>query len=215
MSILIASLLMAVSGVVLYSAPPGSVARQIDWNLFGLDKGDWMAIHTTMSVVFVSAAVLHLLFNWRVLVHYVRSRAPKAPLRWQEMAVAVLVVAVICIGAVRSIPPFSVVHTAQSGIKKYWNEREFRGGQSSPSAEIQNASLPDFAARAGVSVSEMIEIFDQAGYHVDNPMMSVNDFARQYDVSTKTLFELLSKDAAPYRERKRIRSAGEVGREQR
>ncbi len=42
-------LVISVSGVVLYIAPPGRVARWVDWELWRMSLGDWQALHTNFS----------------------------------------------------------------------------------------------------------------------------------------------------------------------
>jgi len=83
---------MIVSGVVLYLAPPGGVARRTGWQFCGLTKDAWMAQHLSSCTVFVLAGLIHLYLNIRVLWSYIRSKAARGVRRkWELLASGVLV----------------------------------------------------------------------------------------------------------------------------
>jgi len=67
-------LALAVSGIVLYVAPPGRVANWSVWQLLLLSKAQWQAVHTIVALAFLVAAGFHIYFNWKVLVAYVKSK---------------------------------------------------------------------------------------------------------------------------------------------
>lgn len=50
----------------------------------------FMSMHNTASLVFVTAAVVHLTLNWKVLTHYVRARAGEYARYRRELVIAVL-----------------------------------------------------------------------------------------------------------------------------
>ncbi|MCD6320314.1 MAG: DUF4405 domain-containing protein [Candidatus Desulfofervidaceae bacterium] len=66
-------LLMAFSGAILYITPYGRIAYWTNWHLLGLDKAQWEAVHTVLSILFLIAACFHLYYNWRLFIHYLRN----------------------------------------------------------------------------------------------------------------------------------------------
>ena len=68
-------LLLAFTGMMLYFTPKGGVAHWIDLRLLGLDKDQWAAIHMLAAILFVIAAGFHLYFNWRIFIHYIKTKA--------------------------------------------------------------------------------------------------------------------------------------------
>ncbi len=110
--ILLAFLVLATTGVILYIAPQGGVANRTGWSILGFSKQQWIAIHTTMALLFLITTGFHVYFNWQTLVRYLVLRQ-KVHLK-REMIVAVMLVSVVFAGTVLSIPPFSVITTFNS-----------------------------------------------------------------------------------------------------
>ena len=68
------------SGIALHVASHGGVTR---WtHLF-------MSMHNTASSVFVSAAVVHVVLNWKALTYYVRARVGEYARFRRELLIAV------------------------------------------------------------------------------------------------------------------------------
>ena len=77
-------LALAVSGIVLYVAPPGRIANWSIWTLGALSKAQWQAVHTIVALLFIVAAGFHLYFNWKVLMAYLRSKlAEGLRMKWE------------------------------------------------------------------------------------------------------------------------------------
>ena len=75
--------LMAFSGIILYLSPKGRVANWTGWTMAGLGKESWGGVHTTIGILFLLASALHLLYNWKVFLNYLKkpfaSSAAKLP----------------------------------------------------------------------------------------------------------------------------------------
>jgi len=63
-----------VSGVVLYIVPPGRIAHWTNWELWSLNKEGWEAIHTIFGYLFLIFACIHIYYNWKSILNYVRKR---------------------------------------------------------------------------------------------------------------------------------------------
>ncbi len=184
-----AFLIMIVSGVVLYVAPRGRVANWTDWTVMGLGKEEWSDLHMAAGILLVAAVALHLFFNWRVLVHYVCSRPARPRARLRELLAACVLTVLVVAGTIGELPPFSGIEKVNTAIKDYW-ERDPDHMARAPSTWVQEANLPSFAAWAGVSFADMMTAFEEAGYPVEDPLMSISEFARHHRVSPKELFAL-------------------------
>lgn len=91
-------LAIVLSGAVLFIAPKGRIANWTGWQVMGLDKEQWAAVHTLMSIAFLLGGLFHLLkFNRRVIWAYARrSGEVESPFRWAvigSLAVALLILA--------------------------------------------------------------------------------------------------------------------------
>jgi hypothetical protein len=102
-------IILTVSGIVLYIAPPGRYANAANWRLLWLDKGQWEAVHTLFSYAAVIFAIIHLVVNWKVLVNYLWDRTKKAYRLKREFVVSIVLTAIIGIGTVAYWPPFGTI----------------------------------------------------------------------------------------------------------
>ena len=99
----------AVTGTVLYVVPKGNIANWTGWTLGGLTKEAWGDVHIVTGAVFLTAGVLHVYFNWKPLKAYIYSRAVRGLNRGRELAVALVLIAFVVVGAVAGWPPLSYV----------------------------------------------------------------------------------------------------------
>jgi hypothetical protein len=176
---------MAASGVVLYVSPQGRVAHWADWRIAGLDKEQWGAVHTTSSLLFVIAACVHLYFNWRVFLHYIRV-AKRFNLK-REMAAALLITTVVVAGTVWEVPPFSSIMAANTRLKAYWEARSYRA----PYPHAEASTLAEFAEQTGVALEQLKTRLADMGANVSDPATTVGSAARELGVSPAELFERL------------------------
>lgn len=114
-------LALAVSGIVLYIAPPGRVANWSVWRLFLLTKAQWQAVHTVVALLFLVAAGFHIYFNWKVLVAYVKSKLHAGIRMKRELAGASVLGAVILAASIAAVPPFGTVMDLGEDIKNSWS----------------------------------------------------------------------------------------------
>jgi hypothetical protein len=143
--VVLALLVDAVSGVILYITPPGRIARWGNWTLWGLDKFDWQAIHTVFSFLLLLVVIGHLYFNWRVLVHFLWSKFQNAlNLKW-ELVVACIIILAVFMGTLWNIQPFKGVMTLGQDLKLSWDEGKgsYSGYGRGRSAALDYRTRPD------------------------------------------------------------------------
>jgi len=118
--LLISSVLILVSGLVLYIAPPGRYANFYGWSILWLDKGQWEAIHTLFSYTAVIFSIIHLVVNWQVLLNYLWDRARKAYALRRELTIAIVITILVGVGTIYNIPPFSTVMDLGESLSASW-----------------------------------------------------------------------------------------------
>ena len=131
----LAFLVLATTGVIMYISPQGRVANWTGWNVLGLTKQQWIAVHTTMALLFVTAAGFHVYFNWQALVRYFVLKR-KLHLK-REMVAAAAVVTVVFAGTIFEIPPFSSIIALNGHAKGHW------GRQDSSPAGIEESTVSE------------------------------------------------------------------------
>ena len=88
--------MILVSGLVLYIAPKGSVARWTNWLFLGLDRAQWETQHTIFSYLFVFFGFVHLFqLNWKAFLSYLGRKIIKREKSKTTVAVA-SVYATVC-----------------------------------------------------------------------------------------------------------------------
>ncbi len=148
-------LAMVISGVAMFLAPSTRIAREINWQMWGLSKAAWQDLHLVFSALFLIVAVIHTVFNWRAMVNYLKARAAEhRGIRW-EWPAALLLGALIWVGTRREMLPFSWLLD--------WRET-FHGGQCG------TGSSPDHAAtqsKSGFGQKTLAEYCAEQGLNLD------------------------------------------------
>lgn len=68
-------LVMVFTSIILYIEPQGRVAYWANWSLFGLTKPQWDSIHINVGFLFLASLFLHIYYNWKVIVAYLKNKA--------------------------------------------------------------------------------------------------------------------------------------------
>jgi hypothetical protein len=147
-SVLIAAsfLVLVASGTILFVSPPGRIANWTNWNILGLRKHDWIALHVWFSVLFLLMAVVHLIFNWRPMLNNFKDRMTRrVGFRW-EWLVALVICAGVYAGTRAGVPPFSSLLAFSERVKESWDQPRERA--PIPHAEL--LTLTELAQKAGV-----------------------------------------------------------------
>jgi hypothetical protein len=114
-------LIVLISGIVLYIAPPGRVSNWSNWALFGFSKAGWQAIHTIFSLTFVFLSVFHLIvFNWKVLWFYFVSKTSNGINKQKELFVSIALVIVVFLGTYFNTQPFKAVMDFSEWTTESW-----------------------------------------------------------------------------------------------
>lgn len=181
------SLVLLASGVVLFAAPPGRVANWSNWRILGLTKHDWSGLHVWFATVFVLVALVHLVFNVRLLVNYFRSRRTRRfALRW-EWAVALALCGLVLAGTRRDWPPFSSLLAFNERVKQSWEDP--RAQAPIPHAEL--LTLEALSSQNGVPYETAVERLEANGATGARPDIVVEDFARINALTPQRVFEII------------------------
>ena len=134
-----AILVILVSGVILYVAPPGSYAHWVNWKLAGFSKEGWQAIHTIFSLGFIVLSIFHLFaVNWKAFVSYIKTKSAKGFNKKKELLFSIAAVLVFFFGTVFSVPPFQTVMDLGETATDSWEKTEERAPV--PHAELLTLS---------------------------------------------------------------------------
>jgi hypothetical protein len=167
-------LVMTVTGLALFTIPAGRVANWVDWRMLGLTKDQWSAVHITSSLLFVGAGVVHLWYNWRQFVAFLRDRLPKGVKPRPEGPVAAVLLLALVSGSLYGVPPFTWVLDLSGGIKESWSVDP---AMEPPFGHAEEVTLKTLAARTALDAGAMIGALKEAGLTVSGPQQTVRQVA--------------------------------------
>ena len=187
--LLFVGIVLLVSGVVLYAAPPGRVAHTTSWHLLGLDKEQWAAVHTLSSYLSVIFSVVHLVLNWKTLIRYLRNRVSRTYQLQAELVVAVLLTVVVFAGSAMAVPPFSTVMDFGETLTDSWDTGIVAPVISEEHESVAPATSEEHESSDGVSAGwgrfTVEELCIQEGLSVEDGVAYLADYGIDADASSR------------------------------
>ena len=183
---------LGLSGIVLYVAPPGRIANWSIWRLVLLSKAQWQAVHTIFAFVFLVAAGFHLFFNWRVLMAYLKSKLHEGlRMKWElgTASAAGLLLLALTIGG---IPPFSTVMDVGDDLKNAWTVP----ANEPPIPHAEELTVEKLAETVKVPVAQARENLQKHGVTVDRPEMTVKQIAESNKLTPQQVYQRIQSDDA-------------------
>lgn len=183
---------LGLSGIVLYVAPPGRIANWSIWRMVLLSKAQWQAVHTIFAFLFIVAASFHLYFNWKVLMAYLRTKLAEGMQMKREVGAALSVGAVLLALTIAGVPPFSSVMDAGDEIKNAWAAPT----SEPPIPHAEELTVQKLAETAKVPVEQARKNLEQHGVTVAQPEMTVKQIAASNNLSPEQVYQRMYADGA-------------------
>ena len=184
---LLSFLLLVTTSVVLYITPQGRVAYWADWRLWGLDKTQWGSLHINLGVLFLLSSLLHLYYNWKAVMAYLKDKAHNLKVFTPDFNVSLAVAALFVLGTFFSVPPFQWIITLNDTLK---DQAAAKYGIP-PYGHAELSSLEIFAGRTGLIPDEAVGRLREAGIRLENARQSLQDIAKANGLSPQQLHNLM------------------------
>ncbi len=179
--LLFSFLSLAATGVVCYIKPRGAIAHWTGWTFLGLRREDWYGAHMALSVLFLAAAGLHVLFNWGALSGYFRKAFRFRGPGLKEGAFSLLLVFAFWAGTLARVPPVSWIPRGYAYMEKEaWAGR---GASRPPWDGAERTGLRELSLVFGLSYPEFREKLRAAGFSPRSPEESLESLAERYGLS--------------------------------
>jgi hypothetical protein len=179
---------LAMTGIVCYIKPPTRVANWIGWRFLGLDMGTWESLHTVFALIFVAAAVVHVVYNRKALWNYLLGRLEAGRAHRREAATALLLAGVIGLLTVLGTFPVEPIMTLRDRVTEGWG----KGDGTPPIARIERYSLDTFCRLLELDLDRSIVRLEAAGYRGVDPNAEVRAIAALNGVPPREIGRLLS-----------------------
>lgn len=185
-------LVLALSGLVLYVAPPGRIANWSVWQLLLLSKAQWQAVHTIVALAFLVAAGFHIYFNWKVLVAYLKSKLQAGIRMKRELAAASLTGALILAVSITGVPPFGTVMDVGEEIKNSWSTTSSE--PPVPHAELM--TVAKLSETVKIPIEKALANLEKQGIRVAQPTMTVQQIADANALTPQQVYQKIQSDDA-------------------
>ena len=118
-------IIIIISGIILYVAPPGRYAHWVNWEIIGLIKEGWQALHTVFSFTFVILSVFHLFtINWKAFLSYIKTKTTSVLNKKREFIISSGLFLIFFFGILFSVPPFHSVMDLSEYFTESWEKAE-------------------------------------------------------------------------------------------
>jgi hypothetical protein len=190
---LVSFLLLILNSIVLYIVPHGRVAYWADWRLWGLTKTEWGNQHIIIGVLFLIAIALHIYYNWKPIVAYLKNRARQFKLFTKDFNIA-LAISIICVvGAYVEVPPFNWVLDFGESIK---NSAAQKYGEP-PYGHAELSTLKTFAFRTGLDLAGGMAQLKKAGVRFESEKQTLLEIAKQNRMTPQQVYFAMQTEEKP------------------
>ena len=181
-------IIATISGIVLYVSPQGRIAFWQNWTVLGIGKAEWSSLHTLACFLFATTSLVHLAFNWRSLLRYLRSRVGESLGYRRELGGAITVTVLFVVSALYGLPPLNGVVTFGEQMKASWakgadNEPPF------PHAEL--LTLKGLTTRQGIDTGAAMNCLQRQGISVRTERETLQIIARNNAMAPSEIYALI------------------------
>lgn len=159
-------IILLVSGIMLYLAPPGRYAHWVNWKILGFTKDDWGAIHIIFSFTFIVLSIFHLfVINWKSFLLYLKSKKKKGINKNREFYWSTILTLIFFFGIIFSVPPFKYVIDFGEYLTESWEQVE----NEPPIPHAELLTITELAEKLEISsVDEIIQKLKNHDIKFDN-----------------------------------------------
>jgi hypothetical protein len=187
---LISFVLIIITSFILYIVPPGRIAYWSDWHLLGFSKTQWGNFHINSGVLFLLSIFLHIYYNWKPIMNYMKNKARQLTIFTKNFNVALVITIVVILGTYFMVPPFSTFLILSENIK---DAGAIKYGEP-PFGHAELASFASLIKKTGLNLDTSLDKFKEAGIKIDSPAQVFLDIAKKNQTSPQDLFEIIKPD---------------------
>ena len=185
-------LISLISGIILYFTPQGKIAHWTNWTILGLDKEMWAALHINSSLILFIIFIMHLYYNWKVLIRYIKKRAEMAFNLKYEFLIALIISIFIIVATLFNIEPFKTIIKWNDDIKQYW-AGQARAQPPVPHAE--DMTVNEFCKNFDIPFESFERKLNLKGWEFEDANEMIKDIARRNRISPADIYRYLKPSA--------------------
>ena len=182
---------LVLTSVILYIVPQGRVAYWAGWKLWGLTKTLWTDLHINLGVLFVLVALLHMYYNWRPMVSYLKDVSKKLRIFTLNFTMALIVTCVVVVGTYFKIPPMSTVIEVGDAI----TQRANRKYGEPPYGHAELSPLKIFCKRVDLDPDACVVRLRRVGIKIESEKQTIREIARLNGITPQALYDLMKPES--------------------
>jgi len=178
---------LVTTSIILYIVPAGRVANWAGWELWGLSKDQWGAVHTNLGFFFLLSIILHIFYNWTPMISYLKNRSKQVRIFTPDFNVSVLATVVVIVGTLAGLPPFSSFLELSASIKddanKFYGEAPYGHAELSP--------IDSFVDKVKLDLDGSIKHLKDAGISVESEKQTLMEIAEANGITPNQIYQVI------------------------
>ena len=196
---------MAFTGIVMFLAPQTRIAYWSGWELFGLSKRDYDAIHSTFMLLFLTSVIWHTVLNRKPLLGYLKNGSRRLIVFSTELLLAIAISALFLVGTIWRSMPFDQYLGLGSVAKLYWETSMGSPPWTPADATPLNRfchgmeDVERYATQRAIAINceEALSALRQAGISVEELSQPLDDIAAANGTTPRAVAEVVMSVALP------------------
>lgn len=187
LSLMLSVITMLTTSIILYIVPQGRVAYWAQWNLLGISKSQWGALHTNLGLLMLVAAFFHVYYNWRPITSYLKTKARDFRLFTPNFNAALAMVSVFIVLTLAEVPPMVWIQNLRGVIEEDMADKL---GEP-PYGHAEESPLRTFLRNVNLDSDVAKDNLKAAGILVENPELPLVEIARANGISPQKLYKVM------------------------
>ncbi|WP_419777907.1 DUF4405 domain-containing protein [Malaciobacter marinus] len=196
-------LIMSYTGIILFVAPHGRVSRWLDWHLFGLDKVQYQELHNTSMITLLFFGILHIYYNWKPIVNYLKDSTKKISFTKKEFLIAFILNAFFVIGTLTHIQPFKGFLDLGETFKSSWSENITKTSSNNntnvkviaikpPPQRLGRKTLQELSDMGNINLEYALKALKSKGINNINSNIKIKDIANELNIEKNDVYKLIT-----------------------
>lgn len=123
LTLLFSFIFVLFTGCILFISPEGRIAYWVNWEIFKLSKTQYSELHKVGVLLFIICSILHIYFNFNVILSYFRNGIKKASIFNPNIIVSLIITIIFILGGLYKFPLLGDFLNISSNMKEYWSEK--------------------------------------------------------------------------------------------
>ncbi len=180
-------IIIAVSGVIIFIAPAGRIANWTRIPILGLEKYQWQALHVIFTFLLVIVTGIHIYYNWKPLMAYLKTRIRKKIQLRKELWVSAILTLALFTLILAEVPPFTTILDFGEGVKDSWSTQQI----GPPVSHAEDLTIAQLAKAVNRSANDLLSNMAANGINAQKDQL-VKEVAEHNNTTPSTIYKQMN-----------------------